>query len=104
MEQFSKHFVNDREERMLFIAKYIEWGTPILVAQGNTTSTIQEVTTTGIVIIRAKDNRKIITAYPLTMTRAIALFKEAGYPRVPEHIAGRIAKNYRLAKKHGIKF
>lgn len=82
-EKFSKHFVQDRADRYVTIASKVGFGT-VLYSINRTSSdgreVIMELTTTGVVFVRAMD-RTIITMYCATIPIAKGYFNIDKLPR-----------------------
>lgn len=82
-EKFSKHLIQDREERYLTIATKIGFGTVQYSVTRTSTDgreVIMELTTTGVVLVRAMD-MTIITMYCATIPIAKGYFNIDRLPR-----------------------
>lgn len=91
-EKFSKHLVQDREERYITIATKVGFGT-VQYSINRTSSDgreiIMELTTTGVVLVRALD-KTIITMYCATISIAKGYF---GIEKLPRDLLCAILSN-----------
>ena len=87
----------DRADRMSALVDYLGMDEIILEVPDNT----QEYATTcltasGIIIIKSTVNNRVITAYMATMNRVYAMYKIAGYNRIPKKVYQRVIDINRL--------
>lgn len=101
----TKH-AGDRMDRLMFIAQYVEggFGETYYQSYNPETDRYEVLTTTGVIIIRAVDTPTLITAYPASLDKVIAMFKARNpYFSVPEWLRNRISKNEKMRRKMGVK-
>lgn len=78
-EKFSKHFINDRMERYVFIATKVGIGDVVYTTQQidkQNRNAIYELTKKGVLIIRDVTDRTIITMYCPTLCQVKGIFKQ----------------------------
>lgn len=95
-QEISQHIIKDRLERMVLIATTIGYGNVIkeFVTQGKYGKVRQCITDTGVVIIKELFTEKVITAYAIRISRAIALYRtEAPNERIPQKLYTTIINN-----------
>ena len=95
-QEFSKHILQDRLERMVTIATTIGYGNiiKVFVTQGKYGKVRQCLTDTGVIIIKEYDSEKILTMYAIRLNRAIALYRsECSTERLPQRIINVILNN-----------
>ena len=91
----TKHFRNDRADRATYIAQTVGFGEVVKETMRNNTATIEQVTETGVIIVRNL-NTAIITMYIGQMNQIAAIY---GDKRVPMWLVNKIKKNVKYAKK-----
>lgn len=93
---FSKHFMEDRSDRYIFIASTVGFGEVVHTHEVNTTKGKGrvEITTTGVLIVRGYDN-VIITMYIASLAE-IKKYYDGGEVHREVHLAARRneKKNY----------
>ena len=81
----TKHVVNDRMERLMYIAQNIGWG-EILVEVQSSNDTRMCLTSTGVVLIKPLYEERLVTAY-------VANINDIGCTRVPSFMFTKVKKN-----------
>jgi len=89
----TKHVVNDRMDRMLMIAEHIGWGEPVIEYQDFGRDNICVITSTGVMLIKSMDGRRLITAYVATIDQIMIVCRRCGYARVPAPLYAVAVKN-----------
>lgn len=87
----SNHFMVDRMERMIYIGMNIGYGNIVIthVQDGRRLC----ITDTGLLEVLALEEDVLITAFPCTLRRAIALTRLEGMNAIPQNIYRAIVRN-----------
>lgn len=88
----TKHVVNDRMERMMYIAQNIGWG-EILVEVQSSNDTRMCLTSTGVVLIKPLYEERLVTAYVANINDVTWLYRSIGCTRVPSFMFTKVQKN-----------
>ena len=88
----TNHVLNDRMERMLYIAEHIGWGEVVgeVVGEDNRRWCM---TSTGVVLIKPRNQEVLITAYVATFPEMQCFYNKLGYSRIPSFMANKAMKN-----------
>lgn len=90
----SNHAINDRLDRLASCIELLGMSKFILEVKSHKDPTaVMCLTSTGIIFILNKDTRKVVTGFMATPERVYALYKNAGYEKVPSKIYNRVLKN-----------
>lgn len=87
----SKHCVDDRMERLQFIAEKIGFGTEIAEIYDPAREAWRSLTDTGIIFIRSADHSKVVTAYVATRRKAMEICEN-----LPNEVLKAIRRNLKL--------
>lgn len=85
----SAHLINERMDRLEHIANTIGFGDIKYKKYYSARNCIQAITDTGVLCILDEAGTTIITMYPLTITKAKAIFKE----HIPDSLYKTLRKN-----------
>lgn len=88
----TNHVLNDRMERMLYIAEHIGWGeviAEVAVEDGRRWC----LTSTGVILIKPIHEEVLITAYVASIPQIKFFYTQLGYARVPTFMENKIHKN-----------
>ena len=96
--KMSAHASNDRADRLTYIALNVGFGN-IIYEFKTDRHTRECITDTGVLLVMAENDDTLITAYVLDMDKAIALFRQGGYARIPEKMYSKIRNNHSHVKK-----
>ncbi len=90
----SYHASVERKNRMEQ-AKAIGWGAPLATIETTDErgTVYKTLTTTGIIIVRSKDNNMIITLYVAEVNQAVYIFKTAYGMPLPRDIYEKVKMN-----------
>ena len=91
--KMSKHVTTDRMDRMLYIAQYVGWGTPVLEVVADEADKRYCLTDSGVILVKALYEEFVITAFVGNMDKVVALYRKAGYEQVPHRIYQKVVKN-----------
>lgn len=96
--EMTKHAIDDRIDRMVYITQTIGFGEKI-VCEGyrRDKGTRQCITENGILIVKMPNEEKMVTAYIPTLEQASMIYKSVGL-RMPGWIVRKIKKNQKYAK------
>lgn len=98
----TNHVVEDRMERMMFIAKYIGWGEVIFRTYNAERGHMECITDTGVLLVKSVDERVLVTAYPCGIDKMYAIYARAGM-KPPRWMQMRVEKNEKIKKKYHFK-
>lgn len=98
----TNHVAEERMERMLFIAEHVGWGEVWVKWYNPTTDHMECLTTTGVLLIKSRDEKILVTAYLCSVDKANAVCLSAGKTLV-SWIATKIHKNEKIKKKYRYK-
>lgn len=88
----SKHVLNDRMERMVYIAQRIGWG-EVIVEVPSSNNTRMCLTNTGVVLIKPTHEERLVTAYLANYNDVLWLYRSIGMERIPSFISAKVKKN-----------
>lgn len=97
------HARDERAERLALIAEHIGVGS--IVYKFDSTyraSTVECVTSTGVLIVMDKTTSVIITAFCPNISKISAIFCSHGFSTVPPMISNQVHRNQRIIKKMGL--
>lgn len=90
----SPHAYIERRERIEYIEYKLGFGEPVFTYPSNSNpNNDEELTSTGVIIIRDRKTRLFVTAFIATIGKVTAAYKSNGYKRVPDEIYKRVIKN-----------
>lgn len=92
--QMTQHVLNDRMERMLYIAEHVGWGEVIMEVE-NTATTCMCLTSTGVVLVKNLHRDTLITAYLPNRNDLIYICRALGYNRIPTIVENKMRKNHK---------
>lgn len=93
----TNHVINDRMNRLLYIAQTIGWGE--IIAEDFHGTGRECLTSTGVVLVKATDAERLITAWIADVDRATAIWRGAGKGnKMPDWLMRRIANNAKHRK------
>lgn len=92
--QMTQHVLNDRMERMLYIAEHIGWGEVIMEVE-NTATTCMCLTSTGVMLVKNLGHDTLITAYLPNHNDLMYMCKALGYNRIPIIVENKMRKNHK---------
>lgn len=93
IEKFSKHMLTERADRYVLIATKVGFGEVVIKTDYRTSdgrNTIMELTSTGVVFVRALDGT-IITMYCTTLAYAKCYFTKGD--QLPKEVYAAIVRN-----------
>lgn len=91
--KMSKHVTTDRMNRMLYIAQYVGWGTPVLEVVMPATNNRYCLTDTGVILVKDVEQEFVITAFVGNMDKVVLMYRTAGYEHVPNRMYQKVVKN-----------
>lgn len=96
--QMTHHAINDRLDRLVYIAQKIGFGEEI-VCEGfrEDKGTRQCITETGVLIVKMPHDDKMVTAYIPSLEQTGMIYKSAGM-KMPDWIARKVRKNQKFVK------
>jgi len=92
--QMTQHVLNDRMERMLYIAEHVGWGEVIMEVE-NSATTCMCLTSTGVVLVKNLHRDTLITAYLPNRNDLIYMCRALGYSRIPTVVENKMRKNHK---------
>ena len=92
--KMTQHVLNDRMERMLYIAEHIGWGEVIMEVE-NTATTCMCLTSTGVMLVKNLGHDTLITAYLPNHNDLMYMCKALGYNRIPIIVENKMRKNHK---------
>ena len=95
----SRHLLEERSDRVAAIGRTIGFGEIEYKFQSanNHGDRIEAITSTGIIVVLAVNEKLIITMYPATLDKVCALFKKKG-ENVPQNLKNTIKRNQKYMK------
>lgn len=91
--KMSKHVINDRMDRLLYIAQYVGWGETLLEVYSEENHHRYCLTTTGVIIVKAPADEFMVTAFVGNIEKVAKLYHLAGFDHVPTRIYQKVMKN-----------
>lgn len=91
--KMSKHVINDRMDRLLYIAQYVGWGETLLEVYSEENNHRYCLTTTGVIIVKAPVDEFMVTAFVGNIEKVAKLYHLAGFDNVPTRIYQKVMKN-----------
>lgn len=94
----SKHCVEDRLDRLTYIATKVGFGNILFEKASN--GRRECITDTGIILVKALKKEFLITAYIPSLKKVIALYRSTfgAKKRMPQALYNKIQKNQKYAK------
>lgn len=90
----SRHCVEDRENRLLFIAENVGFGEEVAESYDSIRKAWSSVTTTGVIFVRSKDKKKIVTAFLGTKNQVLKILGDTINPQVMNAVKYNMKKNF----------
>ena len=101
--KMSEHTKTDRLDRMVYIATTVGFGN--VVFEKVEEDKRECLTDTGVLLVKALEKDFLITAFIVTLDKASALYKSAGYERMPDNLYRKIQKNkIHIKKQNEVRF
>lgn len=89
----TKHVMNDRMERIVYIAQNVGWGETIISYIDTNRKVRVCLTSTGVIFIKNVDVDRLITAYVANIDEVKWIYTVMGYERIPERVYNKTMKN-----------
>ena len=90
----SNHLTEERANRLALLQEYLGYSDRVMIEVIDQRKTARlRLLSTGIILVLDLYEDFIITAYPATFERAVAIYKSAGKNRLPQQLVKRIRKN-----------
>jgi hypothetical protein len=90
----SNHLTEERANRLALLQEYLGYSDRVMIEVIDQRQTARlRLLSTGIILVLDLYENFIITAYPATFERAVAIYKSAGKNRLPQQLVKRIRKN-----------
>lgn len=96
--KMSAHVIEDRLDRLTFIAVNVGFGEVILEHTYQRKDRVECLTNTGVLIVKSLTDNAIITAFIPDIDKVSAMYMSSGYTRVPGPIYTKVVKNQRYQK------
>lgn len=92
-EAISKHMLNERMDRYIFIQTHSGIGEPILEVFNKRTQHLEVLTDTGVLIITDKNKKVLITCYYTTIDKVMAMYRSSGEKSIPKAVKTTLERN-----------
>lgn len=89
----TNHIINDRMERIVYIAKKVGWGETIVTYTDTTRQVKICLTSTGVILIKNASIDRLVTAYVANIDDVKWIYTVMGYERIPERVYNKTMKN-----------
>lgn len=97
------HAQDERAERLALIAEHIGVGSILYKFESkHRASTVECITSTGVLIIMDKTSSVIITAFCPRINKMTAIFCSHGFSTVPPMISNQVERNQKIMKRMGL--
>lgn len=91
--KMSKHVINDRMDRLLYIAQYVGWGETLLEVNLEEKNHRYCLTSTGVIIVKSCTEEFMITAFVGNIEKVAMMYHKAGFDGVPNRVYQKVMKN-----------
>ena len=103
--KMTHHAGCERADRLAMIAEHIGVGSVLYKFESNyRASTVECITSTGVLIVMDKTSSVIITAFCPRINKMNAIFCSHGFSSVPPMISAQVERNQRIIKRMGLVF
>lgn len=96
----STHVTIDRWERITYIVDNLGFGNVVITCPSSSNrNNIEELTDTGVIIVRSRKTNDVITAFIASIDKVIAIYRNnSQYSRIPNFMYKRVTANKTLLK------
>ncbi len=94
--KMSKHVMVDRADRMVYIMQTVGFGETVVFTHVHDGAR-ECLTETGVIMVKAMHEERLITAYIPSLDKVSAMYTEMGL-RVPQYMIRKIGNNQKYRK------
>lgn len=100
ISRVSTHVSVDRLARIDYIIDTVGFGEPVFERPSSANANnYEQLTTTGVIVVRAKDTHIVVTAFIASIDKVTAMYKTKRDGQVPNSIYKRVLANRKYLKR-----